>query len=100
MKRSVKIANQVLSEKLPTAYCYASGEIVIRAGKLPSGALPIKFDCTKADIQKIKARARLAYNNKTFLVPGIPEAADQHEAYAALQKFIDFAVHDKIPARA
>jgi hypothetical protein len=37
----------------------------------------------------VSARARLAYDNRTFLVPGIPEANDDEAASAALYKFMD-----------
>lgn len=41
---------------------------------------------------RMTAKLRLAYDGKTMLVPGIPEAADQNEAYEALEKFKAWAV--------
>lgn len=98
-------------------YCYANG--VAKFGKkIPKGALPIdsrtdkqieaekkKHKKQSADFAKgkgnypsavwkdrMKARLRLGYDGKTLLVPGIPEAADQVEAYEALAKFKQWAV--------
>jgi len=68
------------------AYCWASGQIEI--GKtIPEGALPIARGREKKLKDVISGTARLAYNNKTWLVPGIPEAKDQLEALRALQRW-------------
>lgn len=68
-------------------YCYRSGEIGF-SKKVPDGTLPIFFNCTKKEKDKISAYARLAYDNKTLLIPGIPEASTDEEAYTAFRRFI------------
>lgn len=72
-----------------TAYCYASGQI--RVGKrVPKDALPIISGPEKKVRRIIQGTARLARDNKTLLVPGIPEAADQGKALDALYAYIDW----------
>lgn len=66
------------------AYCYASGQITFRRKR---GTLPIgRLKCTK---EKFETQCRLAYDGKTLLVPGVPEAPDQSAGVAALDRFID-----------
>lgn len=65
------------------AYCYRSGHIEF-GNALPAGALPLAHGKDKLVRQHISVTARLAYDNKTLLVPGIPEAKDDSEARAAL----------------
>lgn len=99
-------------------YCYANG--VAKFGpRIPEGALPIDHRTKRqlaAEAVRLKksraawakgtaksypaarwkdsmtARLRLGYDGKTLLVPGIPEARDQGEAYEALRKFKAWAV--------
>lgn len=69
------------------AFCYASGEIGFGT-KLPSGALPIATGDNKTVLRDwIEGVARHAYDGKTLLVPGIPEAPDQSHALDALKRF-------------
>lgn len=68
------------------AYCYASGEICF-GRSLPEGALPIARGPAKALRQRMEVVARHAYDGKTLLVPGVPEAANQIEAVDALLRF-------------
>jgi hypothetical protein len=69
------------------AYCDRSGVIGYTAGKLPAGRLPIaRGEKQKLD-EAIGGLCRLAYDNKTMLVPGIPEAQDDDEALEALATF-------------
>lgn len=71
-----------------TAFVYASGEIGFGT-KAPGGSLSV----LKGPDQKVRdiiaGNARLAYDNQTWLVPGIPEAADQSAAMDALLLFRD-----------
>ncbi|WP_236665124.1 hypothetical protein [Aeromonas dhakensis] len=59
----------------------------------PDDALPIYcvVDASTAEVERLKESvgvlARHAYDNKTLLVPGIPEAEDMSAAYDALIKF-------------
>ncbi|QBH95747.1 host nuclease inhibitor protein [Limnobaculum zhutongyuii] len=70
------------------AYCFASG--VIEFGqRLPNGALPIISGKARNVRDLIGVHARHAYDGQTLLVPGIPEAIDQHEGLDALQAFIN-----------
>lgn len=84
------------------AYCYRSGQLGFTNGLIPDGALPIRLDASEEEITKIKALSRLAYDNKTLLVPGIPEAENQHDAYEAFTRFVDvlnFPAHQPIARR-
>lgn len=72
-------------------FAYANGRIGF-GDKTPDDALPIyAVDCSVSEIERlgecIGLLARHAYDNKTLLVPGIPEAADMNAAYDALIKF-------------
>lgn len=77
------------------AFCYASGQIGF-ARDLPEGALPIIKGKAKDVRDKIEGNARLAYDGKTWLVPGIPEAADDIAALDALERFIKWIGGDKL----
>lgn len=70
------------------AYAYRSGEIGF-GRSVPKNAIPIGKG-GREFTAKVRVRARLAYDNKTWLVPGIPEAANDTEAFAALKKFKEF----------
>ena len=69
------------------AWCWRSGEICFGLA-IPEGAL--KIGKGKRIIDKVQVRARYAYDNKTLLVPGIPEAENDKQAFEALKKFIVF----------
>lgn len=68
------------------AYCYRSGQIGL-GRRLPKGALPIARVKGRSLRPVIEVLARWAYDNKTMLVPGIPEASSDTEALAALRQF-------------
>lgn len=70
------------------AYCWANGHIEF-GRKVPEGA--IRFASGPAAVLRraIEPAARLAYDNETLLVPGIPEAADQSTAGDALACWLD-----------
>lgn len=106
--------------KSDTTYCYCYANGVAKFGrKVPEAAIII--DChtdAEREAAKLKnkqlkeeyramglywsgkqswkaslsAKMRLAHDNKTLLVPGIPEAANQTEGLKALRKFIKWAV--------
>lgn len=75
------------------AFAYRNGEIGF-ADSIPSGALPI-IGPNKKSISRarVEAGARLAYDGKTLLVPGIPEAQSDDEAYEAFRKWIDWLIN-------
>ncbi len=70
-------------------YAWASGEIEI-AAVLPKGALPI-FKGQQRQCERVQQRGRLAYDGKTWFVPGIPEADGQIAALDALIAFKKWA---------
>jgi len=70
------------------AYCYASGHIGF-GNHVPDGALEIARGPSKKLHDVIEVMARHAYDNKTLLVPGIPEAPNQREGINALCRFVD-----------
>lgn len=65
------------------AYCFASGQIGF-GPRCPAGALPVVRGPEKAVLEFIEGVARHAYDGKTLLIPGIPEAQDQSEGLAKL----------------
>lgn len=71
------------------AYCWASGQIEFGL-KVPDGA--ICFASGQADILRaaVEPAARLSYDNKILLVPGIPEAPEQAAAGDALARWLDW----------
>lgn len=74
--------------KVWRAYCFASGQIGFTDETPPNGAL---IFATHSDEKTLRdtttGLARLAYDNKTWLVPGCPEARDQSEALSAMERF-------------
>lgn len=69
------------------ASCDAAGVLYI-AKRNPRGCLPIAY-VSEDDVDALQAHCRLAYDNKTWLVPGIPEAPDQIAGIDALERFRD-----------
>ena len=65
---------------------YRSGQIAL-GRKCPRGALELIRGDVKTVTAIVKGVARLAYDNKTWLVPGIPEADSDEDAFAALLAF-------------
>lgn len=73
------------------AYCYRSGQIRF-GGRTPRGAILFaeatpEGECLLRGI--VSVLARHAYDGKTLLVPGVPEAVDAEAALAALHRFQD-----------
>ena len=68
---------------------FADSAGVIRIGKrCPKGALPIGLRRHSFTLHgALSAVARLAYDNKTLLVPGIPEAKTDDEDLNAVVTF-------------
>lgn len=69
-------------------FAHADRSGVIRCGaSVPAGALCV-LTASRHHVRKIvSALARHAYDGKTLLVPGIPEAADDDAAIDALERF-------------
>lgn len=74
-------------EVTQNVYCWQSGQIGFSNRGIPDGSLPIRFNATPEEVETIKARSRMSYDNKTMLVPGIPEAENPHAALNALHAF-------------
>ncbi|MDO8414167.1 MAG: host nuclease inhibitor protein [Gallionellaceae bacterium] len=71
------------------AYCYRSGQI--RFGRsLPEGAIKVAEGPSKKLRAMICVTSRHAYDGKTLLVPGIPEAETEKEAEDALRRFLNW----------
>jgi len=74
------------------AYCWASG--LIELGEtVPEGAIKLA-EGPKANLKVVMdglARHGQGRSDGTLLVPGVPEAADQHAAGDALRQFIEWA---------
>lgn len=79
------------------AYCWANGVIGF-GDHLPEGALPLMRGAPNVVRGRMSTHARHAYDRKTLLVPGIPEARDEASALKAYQAFIAWAVN--IPSKA
>ncbi|KAF0810415.1 hypothetical protein A167_00695 [Alcanivorax sp. S71-1-4] len=71
------------------AYCWRSGRIEI-GDRVPEGANHIASGQEDMVRQQIQGTARLAYDNKTFLVPGVPEASTEDEAITALCRYVQW----------
>lgn len=59
------------------------------AARLPEGLLPIGRDWEGRIRRAVEVVARHAYDGRTLLVPGVPEAADDDAALDAMYAFID-----------
>lgn len=69
------------------AYCWRSGLLEF-GNSVPSGAFLIVKGPDEMVRDQISAAARHAYDGKSLLVPGIPEANNDREAEAALEAFL------------
>ncbi len=71
------------------AYCDRTGTIEF-GETVPDGRLPIAKHDDRAQLEeKVGVVARLAYDNVTLLVPGIPEADDDESALEALEDMVE-----------
>jgi len=68
------------------ALAYGGGVIVF-ARQVKPGTLPIAKASARKLRKAVSAVARLAYDGKTLLVPGIPEAPSHWAALQALLRF-------------
>jgi len=71
------------------AYCYRSGQIQF-GRSIPEGAIKVAQGPAKKLRDLIGVVARHAYDGKTLLVPGIPEAETEQQAEDALRRFLDW----------
>ena len=70
------------------AYCDRSGVIGFQR-RLPRGRLRIAAGPGRALRRAVEPLARLGYDNSTLLVPGIPEAKSEKDAFVAARLFRD-----------
>lgn len=69
------------------AFCFRNGCIEFGEA-IPKGALCIGIG-GRTFRRTVEANARLAYDNKTLLVPGVPEADNDDEALDAVARFVE-----------
>jgi len=70
-------------------YCYRSG--LVEFGELlPKGALLIDKGRGKKWRKGVEVKCRLSYDGKTYLVPGVPEAETNKDAYSAYKRFCEW----------
>lgn len=75
-----------------TVYCDAGGILGIGMA-VPHGSLPIgTIDGNESSVKQLQACCRLAYDNVTYLIPGVPEAPNQLKGIEAMIKFRDLLV--------
>ena len=66
--------------------CYRSGQVFV-SRRVPKGALQIVTGHGRRLNRVLSACARHAYDGKTLLVPGVPEADSDVQAVEAVRKF-------------
>jgi hypothetical protein len=71
------------------AYCYRGGDIHF-GEQVPAGAIELMRGSDNIVKGRITVRARHAYDGKTLLVPGVPEAEDEFGAEQAVEQFKRF----------
>lgn len=68
------------------AFAWRSG-IIEFGRRIPNGALPVDHGTERSVHRRVEPLARHAYDGKTLLVPGVPEAVSDAEAFDAWQRF-------------
>jgi hypothetical protein len=76
-----------------TAHCCRRG-IIRFSRRCPTGLLPLVAGPDDEVRSQVSARARHAYDGKTLLVPGVPEADGEKAALAAVERWLDWAFPD------
>ncbi|MCR9218951.1 MAG: hypothetical protein NXI21_01875 [Alphaproteobacteria bacterium] len=77
------------------AYCYRSGEIGF-GETIPKGCLSL-IEGDEAAMERVKTRARWKRDGSgDVLVPGLPEAGSEEEAYLALRVFRRFLRGERV----
>jgi len=85
-----------MADNFVFAFCWATGAIGF-ARKVPRGAIGIARGPRTTLRNLVEGTARLAYDNKTLLVPGIPEAPNQTRGIVALHEYMKWiAKHDRV----
>lgn len=68
-------------------HCYRSGEIELSRKADLAGAICIAKAPSRVLRERVAVNARHAYDGKTLLVPGLPEAETDADALAAVSNF-------------
>lgn len=68
------------------AFAWRSG-IIEFGNRIPDGALPVDHGTERSVRGRVGVLARHAYDGKTLLIPGVPEAGSDNEAFEAWQRF-------------
>ena len=66
-------------------HCYRSGEIVLSRAPDMEGAIALCQRSKPELLRLLSVKARLAYDDETWLVPSLPEAVSDTEAMIALE---------------
>lgn len=67
-------------------FAYRSGKLEV-GRKVVEGTIGVGRGNRRTLVKAMERRARLAYDNGTWLVPGVPEADNETEALEALKQF-------------
>ncbi|WP_438454678.1 hypothetical protein [Vreelandella venusta] len=84
-------------KKHVSAYCFASGEIQV-GSHVPGGAVVLATGPRTELKREIDVVSRLAYDNRTLLVPGMPESRSVEGAINAVVAFVKWAKGRSSPA--
>ncbi|MBI1262975.1 MAG: host nuclease inhibitor protein [Rhizobiales bacterium] len=76
------------------AFCWRSG-LVEFGVVIPKGARLLACNLDAERRATFETKCRLAYDGRTLLVPGVPEAASAFDAEKAVDRFIKWAVEGK-----
>jgi hypothetical protein len=71
------------------AYCWVGGEIGF-GSDVPQGSILLAHGRERLVRKNIEATARLHYDGKTLLVPGVPEAKTYDDAHQAVEKHLSW----------
>lgn len=71
------------------AWCWRSGQIEF-GQRVPDGAMHIANGDEPVVREVITQTARLAHDNLTLLVPGVPEATSEDDAMTALCRYVQW----------
>ena len=72
---------------MTVAYCWRSGQLEF-GRVVPEGAVLVLRGPDRIVREVVEPACRLAYDNKTLLVPGVPEAETDEDALASAMEFI------------
>ncbi|MFA6966098.1 host nuclease inhibitor protein [Bosea sp. (in: a-proteobacteria)] len=71
--------------------CWRSGEVEV-VSRAPAGSVTLMRGPRKRLEKLLSACARHAYDGRTFLVPGVPEADTDQQALDAVERFQRFLI--------